>query len=93
MDINKYVSGIYIDTKGLLLTLKDGHQHLLTTDVMSKHLLRSYIQENLLTEEDKVEDDAYQALVKVWDLTDKLPNCQTKEDIIQIAGSVIYKDN
>jgi hypothetical protein len=39
------------------------------------------------------EKDMMEAMVKIWDLTYKIPDCDVKHEIIRIAGSVIYADN
>ena len=38
-------------------------------------------------------EESLKAMIKIWDLTSDLPNCRAKDEIIRIAGSVIYKDN
>ena len=38
-------------------------------------------------------EERLEAMIKIWDLTNDLPNCKAKDEIIRTAGSIIYKDN
>lgn len=39
------------------------------------------------------EKQMMEAMIKIWDLTNHLPNCDAKHEIIRVAGSIIYADN
>lgn len=54
MDINRYVTGVHLNTKGMTVTLKDGTEHLIADDnVFSTLALNEHIKRNFKQPETK----------------------------------------